>query len=429
MTTEYIPIDQIVISQDRQRKHFDEIELSELANDILANGLYHPPVVRVEGAMMILVAGERRLRALKSLAFLEQNYLYNDRVVPAGFVPVNNIGVVSHDVATEIELHENIKRQDITWQERVDAESRLIELRRDQAMRDGKPAPSLASIAAEANTYPNPLRESEIIAKHLDNPTVAKAADKKAAMKAVERIRQETYNRNMAKELNQSKPESRHTFIQGDAMIELGSIPSETFDCILTDPPYFVGADTMGAQANANGRDYDDSPGQFTDFMLTLAEETYRLAKPDAHGYIFCSIERFWDLSAIFDMAGWDVWPRPLIWHKGNLGAAPRPDFGPRYTYEAILYIMKGDRRVNDLRTDVLTYPGVMSRLHPDEKPVGLYEDLLRRSCNVGDTVLDPCGGSGTTFAAANRLTLTATVIEQSELYSGIALQRINSQE
>ena len=142
MTTEYIPIDQIVVSQDRQRKHFDEVELSELANDILTNGLYHPPVVRVEGAMMILVAGERRLRALKSLAFLEQNYLYNDRVVPAGYVPVNNIGVVSHDVATEIELHENIKRQDITWQERVDAESRLIELRRDQAMRDGKPTPS-----------------------------------------------------------------------------------------------------------------------------------------------------------------------------------------------------------------------------------------------------------------------------------------------
>ena len=38
--------------------------------------------------------------------------------------------------------------------------------------------------------------------------------------------------------------------------------------------------------------------------------------------------------------------------------------------------------------------------LHPTQKPVALYEYLIRTYTNEGDTVLDICMGSGTTGIA-----------------------------
>ena len=425
----FYTIDSILLDEDRQRKHFGDIELSELSNDILTNGLYHPIVVRQAGQFTILVAGERRLRAIRMLGLLKQTFRFNGQPVPLGFIPVNDLGPISKEQAVEIELHENIKRVDITWQERVDAESRLVELRRGQAQADGLPPPTMQSIAAEIGVQQNTLRESEVIAKLLHEPAVAKAPDKRSALKAVERIRQEQYNRTMAAELSAAPPESRHRFIKGDALTVLTTLASEKYDCLIVDPPYFIGADNMSEQANANGRDYDDSPEHFDRFMEVLAEQTFRICQQDSHAYIFCSIERFWEVSNTFAAFGWQCWPRPIIWSKAPMGAAPKPEHGPRYTYEAVLFATKGDRRVTALKPDVIHIPAVMSRLHPDEKPVALYEELLSRSCYPGNEVIDPCGGSGTTFAAANRLSLTATVIEQSEIYSGLCLKRINNKE
>lgn len=429
MTTGLCKIDEILLDENRQRKHFGDQEMSDLSNDIAANGLYHPIVVRQAGPLIVLVAGERRLRAIRMLNFLSQRVKFNDTEVPLGFVPVNHLGEIPKEQAIEIELHENIKRVDISWSERVEAEARLIELRRDQAVKDGLPPPTMVAIASEVGLHSSSLRDSEVIAKLMHEPAVAKASDKKEAMKAVEKIRQAEYNKKVAEEMSAAPPSSRHRFIQGDALTILTTLPSESFDCLIVDPPYFIGADTMSKQANANGRDYSDDPSLFDNFMQVLAEQTLRLAKSDAHGYIFCSIERFWELSAFFEAEGWNCWPRPLIWAKGTQGAAPQPDYGPRYTYEAILFASKGERKVTALRPDVISIPAVLSRLHPDEKPAALYEELLSRSCYPGDFILDPCGGSGTTFAAANRLSLTATVIEQSDIYAGLCLRRINNKE
>ena len=41
-----------------------------------------------------------------------------------------------------------------------------------------------------------------------------------------------------------------------------------------------------------------------------------------------------------------------------------------------------------------------MHRLHPNEKPVELFEYLIKTYTNEGETVLDNCMGSGTTAIA-----------------------------
>ena len=55
---------------------------------------------------------------------------------------------------------------------------------------------------------------------------------------------------------------------------------------------------------------------------------------------------------------------------------------------------------------------------------MALYCDLLSRSVNPGDRVLDCFGGSGPILVAANRMRLVATYIEEKEVPYNIAVAR-----
>ena len=43
-------------------------------------------------------------------------------------------------------------------------------------------------------------------------------------------------------------------------------------------------------------------------------------------------------------------------------------------------------------------------RIHPTQKPVKLLERIIELFTDVGDVVIDPCAGSGTTLLAAANL-------------------------
>ena len=63
---------------------------------------------------------------------------------------------------------------------------------------------------------------------------------------------------------------------------------------------------------------------------------------------------------------------------------------------------------------------------HPTQKPVALFEYLIRTYTNEGDTVLDNCLGSGTTAVAAINTNRNFIGIEREPDYVAIANQRIS---
>lgn len=62
---------------------------------------------------------------------------------------------------------------------------------------------------------------------------------------------------------------------------------------------------------------------------------------------------------------------------------------------------------------------------HPTQKPVELMRYLIRTYTNPGETVLDPCCGSGTTGVAAQLEGRNCVLIEREEEYLEITRQRL----
>ena len=66
-------------------------------------------------------------------------------------------------------------------------------------------------------------------------------------------------------------------------------------------------------------------------------------------------------------------------------------------------------------------------KLHPTQKPIALYEYLVRTFSNEGDTVLDPCMGSGTTGSASLNTNRDFIGIERDTDYYTIAEKRLQT--
>ena len=65
--------------------------------------------------------------------------------------------------------------------------------------------------------------------------------------------------------------------------------------------------------------------------------------------------------------------------------------------------------------------------LHPTQKPVALFEYLIKTYTNEGDLVLDCCAGSGTTAIACMNTNRNYLCIEKDEKYFEIMKNRINN--
>jgi site-specific DNA-methyltransferase (adenine-specific) len=72
----------------------------------------------------------------------------------------------------------------------------------------------------------------------------------------------------------------------------------------------------------------------------------------------------------------------------------------------------------------ILRFPNERG-LHPTQKPVQLFEFLIRTYTREGDTVLDNCCGSGTTGAACLASSRRSIQIEQQRDYTAIAASRL----
>lgn len=428
-------ITSIVISENRQRQIREAEHMPELVESIRKSGLMHAPVMREEGGKLILVAGETRLQSITHMHFMRMPVLYNGEVIPEGMIPYVTLGQLDPLAAEEAELEENTKRKDLNWQDKAAVVAKLHALRGKQAQAQGR-VHTVSDTAAEITGQSGGgsrerVRQDILLAQHLNNPLIHKAASSAEAFKILQREERTATNLKLAAALGTSFTSSVHELYNTDCLSWMMTCEPGTFDVILTDPPYGMGAgdfgDGGGSRLTNNQHKYDDSPASWLTLMSTWAPLSYKVCKEQAHAYVFCDIDHFHELKSLMESAGWYVFRTPMLHYKPNSGRVPLPEHGPRRQWEAILYAMKGKKKTTGIYPDVIMSSADQGLQHGAQKPVSVYSDLLRRSVKPGDVVGDFFAGSGTIFPAAHQAKCKAIGIEANPEYFAICQQRIAS--
>jgi len=207
----------------------------------------------------------------------------------------------------------------------------------------------------------------------------------------------------------------------GDCLELLPLVPSGSVDMVLTDIPYGV-----VSRASAGLRKLDKGAADVITFSLvSFVQAITRVVRGSV--YVFCATEQASELQSLLISHGMTT--RLGIWHKSN----PSPMNGEKLWLSGIETCVFGrfpKATFNEhCKSPVWLNPCGRSKQHPTEKPLALFERLVLASTNVGDTVLDPCCGSGTTGVACQKLGRNFIQFELSPEYCEIARGRLAQKE
>lgn len=187
----------------------------------------------------------------------------------------------------------------------------------------------------------------------------------------------------------------------GDAVAWLRSLPSESIDLVITDPPYeslekhrAIGTTTRLKHSKASSNDW------FAIFpnarFPELFTEIYRVLRRNRHFYLFCDPETMFVAKPLAEAAGFKFW-KPLVWDKRAIGMG----YHYRARYECVLFFEKGKRKLADLGiADIIEAKRIVGG-YPAEKPTAVSDVLIRQSTERGELVIDPFMGSGSVGVAA----------------------------
>lgn len=184
----------------------------------------------------------------------------------------------------------------------------------------------------------------------------------------------------------------------GDCLELIRQIPTNSIDCIITDPPY-----GMDFQSGYRKEKYIKIQNDTNlDWLKPFLLESNRVLKDNSHFYIFCSYHNLdlfmLEVKKLFNLKN------ILVWVKNNTSMGDlEGDYAPQY--EFIIFIQKGRRLLNGTRkSNVLNYDRTNNKYHPTEKPLELIRFLVRNSTNTNELILDPFMGSGTTAVTCKEL-------------------------
>jgi DNA modification methylase len=423
----------IVIPPNRQRKDVSQKHINELKESILQRGLLHPPGVdpNLEEGKNVILVGECRIMAIDLIAKEGKIFRCDGEEVKPGEIPVTLVTDLQELERREAEFDENVIRAALTWQEESEALAEMHRLRvaRNPQQTVVATATELVNKSTQVTRIPvttvrgmeNKIAEAVLISKHLEDPAIQKARNAREARTLVLKKEEDAMLAELAKRriaAMGTKPdiEIRH----GDCLQILPQLDEKMFDLICTDIPYGISASGGGFRARTvHHHNYEDTPLISKQLAQTILLEGFRVTKPRANIFMFCSIQIGWEwLQYLAKNVGWTPWQDPLIWWKSESeGLAPWGKSGPRRTYESIFYATKGEKGLISSPTDVFRVNRVPrhERIFAAEKPVELMRQLVECSTLPGDLVLDPCAGSGSTLVACRETRRKALGIELDE--------------
>lgn len=233
------------------------------------------------------------------------------------------------------------------------------------------------------------------------------------------------------------------TFYHGDCFDVMRSLPDGSVDMVLCDLPY-------GTTQNKWDSVLPLEPLWAEYWRLCRGAVVLTAAQPFTSQLVMSQVERFkydwvWRKSKVTGVL--NAKRQPLRCHEAVLVFS---ESSPPYNAQGVIATSKraktgvsksgssnnygaikqtDDGTYEQTQTNwprsVLDFASEGKTVHPTQKPVDLFEYLIRTYTNPGDTVLDNTAGSGTTAIAAENCGRKWVCIERDQDYAAKAIDRI----
>ena len=467
----YVPCTTI-IEGDRVRADYGD--LKELAQSISDHGLIHPVVIDLNRR---LVAGGRRFRAIRDVLKLAE-------------VPCTFIEVADDATLRRIEAEENVRRKEMSWQERV----RSIKLvHQHQALQSALKATTwtlhmtgeLLNMSRANVSYVlligSALEKGDKEVEGADNFTEAlKILVKRKEDEANAELARSTLPTGSARTQDitemlsraavggeffsttlggvpsspvslASRPDTPELptdvivpeivvplslmIHKGDAIQWMRDQPPESFDHIITDPPYAIDMDMIqqdGGGMNIDSTRLEHDVKENKDLLRNYLREAKRSVKDKGFVITWCDISQWEYLLTLANEFSLTAQRWPLVWHKTHQCQNMAATYNFTKNFEIALVLRKGNATLLTPQSSSI-WQGSFglnekeSYGHPFAKPAKLWQWLYGATAQRGQSVLDCFAGSGSSTVAAIGVGLRPISVELNDIHYNRAVVNVTA--
>ena len=463
-------IDLSAVQVGDRTRNLDEDHVESLAIAIRNEGLLQPILLRESDNKII--HGGHRFAAFTILAAntdIPEEERKQYQRIPCLFFEeylreTGRIGegeTISDGKLTLLELEENLKRLDMSWQEksigiykyhrqqvRDSRKSDLLWLQETTGEMIGLSQASVSQnlkIGQELFHNPgSPLHHCESLADAIrlklaqvvDAGARARASKVRAKSQAARPAAVETEDGEVvpAEDVPIPEPSAEEPFPRellaslyrhGDYMKTLPLLKKEVgFDHIICDPPYAIdmkNLDTFDSIDRIEGtHQVEDNITMLEHFIYTAYD-----VLPD-HGFLcmWYDLDMHHSLQQWGKDAGFKVCRWPLVWCKTSPCRNSVAQYNITKATEFCMFMRKSEQAVlvEKQPTNYILTPSISSKTHPFVKPFQVWERLITAVSMKNQTIVDPFAGEGSCLSAALQLERFAygCEIEQKHIDQGV---------
>lgn len=179
-----------------------------------------------------------------------------------------------------------------------------------------------------------------------------------------------------------------------------------------SNPSWYVGGDNKNGESDKAGKQFFSSDSEFrpAEFMHFCSKMLIKEPKESGKSpcmIMFCEWEqqfKFIELGRKYGLMHYI----PLVFRKNfsaqvlkaNMKIVGNCEYGLILYRDKLPKFNNGGRMIYNC-FDWVNDLGNVPKLHPTQKPLALLERIIEIFTDVGDVVIDPCAGSGSTLRAA----------------------------
>jgi ParB/RepB/Spo0J family partition protein len=459
-----------ILEGDRLRADYGDLD--GLAESIRTQGLIHPIVITVDGK---LIAGGRRLHAMRDVLKWEE-------------VPVTYFECADETTLRILEVEENVRRKDMTWQERVCAVADIHSRQFVNSALKGSSwtqtqtgemlgysqahvnyALQIASLIRKGDkdisACKNITEAIALVFKRLaeqSNKLLAKMTIPTQPAVAVADVQSDIENAtvdsdgffsSMAEpaggvagisddgEMPGEVPKTSDAIViplssmllHGDSVQIVSQMLDASVDHCITDWPYGIEMDNI--QQSGGGLDVSSTKAehdveQNEALHAAIVPQIYRVLKPGGFFITWTDImqwQRNYDLCIA---AGFKVQRWPLVWYKTSRCQNMAASYNFTKNYEIAIVCRKENATLLTPQASSVFVGSNDAEAqllgHPFAKPYKLWEWLYSAVAQRGQTVLDPFAGRGSSTISAINYGISPLAIEVNEAHHSALIVNVS---